>query len=51
VLFVLVRESTPDKVLPRISQFGGEVVHTSLDADTEELLQESLRGGGVPAHA
>ena len=48
VLFVLVRQSTPDKVLPRISQYGGEVVHTSLDTDTEEMLQASLREG---AHA
>jgi uncharacterized membrane protein len=45
VLFVLVRQSTPDKVLPRISQYGGEVVHTSLDAETEELLQTTLREG------
>ena len=45
VLFVLVRQSTPDKVLPRISQYGGEVVHTSLDADTEEVLQNALREG------
>jgi uncharacterized membrane protein len=49
-LFVLVRQSTPDKVLPRISQYGGEVVHTSLDTDTEELLQETLRqGAATPA--
>ena len=47
-LFVLVRKSTPDKVLPRISQYGGDVVHTSLDAETEELLQNALREG---AHA
>jgi uncharacterized membrane protein len=47
VLFVLVRESTPDKVLPRISQYGGDVVHTSLDAETEELLQASLRAGAA----
>jgi uncharacterized membrane protein len=45
VLFVLVRESTPDKVLPRVAQFGGEVVHTSLDHDAEELLQNTLREG------
>ena len=45
VLFVLVRQSTPDKVLPRISQFGGDVVHTSLDTETEETLQEALREG------
>lgn len=42
-VFVLVRRSTPDKVLPRVSQFGGEVVHTSLDAETEELLKDALR--------
>jgi uncharacterized membrane protein len=45
VLFVLVRQSTPDKVLPRISRFGGEVLHTSLDAETEQLLQETLSQG------
>jgi uncharacterized membrane protein len=45
VLFVLVRESTPDKVLPRIAQYGGEVVHTSLSADAEQALQEALREG------
>ena len=41
-LFVLVRQSTPDKVLPRISQYGGEVVHTSLDGVTEQMLQDAL---------
>jgi uncharacterized membrane protein len=45
VLFVLVRHSTPDKVLPRVSQYGGEVLHTSLDAETEQLLQDALREG------
>jgi len=50
VLFVLVRQSTPDKVLPRISQYGGDVVHTSLDTETEELLQDALRQG-APAPA
>lgn len=44
-LFVLVRQSTPDKVLPRVSQYGGDVVHTSLDTDTEQLLQEALKQG------
>jgi uncharacterized membrane protein len=50
VLFVLVRQSTPDKVLPRVSQFGGEVVHTSLDSDTEQVLQDALNEG-AHAHA
>ena len=45
VLFVLVRQSTPDKVLPRVSQYGGDVVHTSLDTETEQVLQDALREG------
>jgi uncharacterized membrane protein len=44
-LFVLVHRSTPDKVLPRVSQYGGEVIHSSLDTATEEMLQETLREG------
>jgi uncharacterized membrane protein len=42
-VFVLVRQSTPDKVLPRISQYGGEVIHSSLSEHAEETLQEALR--------
>ncbi len=42
-VFVLVRQSTPDKVLPRISQYGGEVIHSSLSLEAEETLQEALR--------
>ena len=42
-LFVLVSQSTPDKVLPRISQYGGEVIHSSLSQEAEETLQEALR--------
>jgi uncharacterized membrane protein len=42
-VFVLVRESTPDKVLPRISQYGGDVIHSSLSTEAEETLQEALR--------
>ena len=39
---VLVRESTPDKVLPRISQYGGEVIQSSLDNESEQRLREAL---------
>jgi uncharacterized membrane protein len=42
-VFVLVSQSTPDKVLPRISQYGGEVIHSSLSEQAEETLQEALR--------
>jgi uncharacterized membrane protein len=43
-IVVLVRQSTPDKVLPRISQYGGEVIQSSLDDETEAQLQAALSG-------
>jgi uncharacterized membrane protein len=43
-IVVLVRQSTPDKVLPRISQFGGEIIQSSLDDETEAQLQAALAG-------
>jgi uncharacterized membrane protein len=42
-LIVLVRRSTPDKVLPEISRFGGDVIQSSLSDEQEERLQEALR--------
>ena len=45
-LIVLVRDSTPDKVLPRISPYGGRVIHSSLSDETEEQLRGAL---SVPA--
>lgn len=44
-LIVLVRKATPDKVLPEIQQYGGEVLQTSLDSESEERLREVLEGG------
>ncbi len=41
-LIVLVRQVTPDKVLPQISEFGGEVLQTSLDDESETRLREVL---------
>ena len=41
-LIVLVSKVTPDKVLPEIQQYGGEVLQTSLDNDSEERLREVL---------
>jgi uncharacterized membrane protein len=46
-LFVLVRSSTPDKVLPRVSHFGGEVLHTSLSHEAESTLQDALAKGAT----
>lgn len=49
-LIVLVRKVTPDKVLPEISQWGGEVIQTSLDDEAETRLQEVLTGAApLPA--
>jgi uncharacterized membrane protein len=31
-------------VLPRISQFGGRVIHSSLSDEAEERLQNALSG-------
>lgn len=41
-LFVLVRKSTPDKVLQALQGFGGKVLKTSLSADREDALREAL---------
>lgn len=41
-LILLVRKVTPDKVLPQIQQYGGEVIQTSLDDESEERLREAL---------
>jgi uncharacterized membrane protein len=41
-LIVLVHSSTPDKVLPEIANFGGEVIQTSLDDETEARLRDVL---------
>jgi len=43
-IFVLVRKSTPDKVLDGLKQFKGKVIQTSLTKDSEEELQKVLSG-------
>jgi uncharacterized membrane protein len=50
-IFVLVRKSTPDKVLPEVSKYGGTVIKTSLPNDMEEKLQAALTAGYQPATA
>jgi uncharacterized membrane protein len=42
-VIVLIRESTPDKVLPRISPYGGRVIRSSLSAEADARLREALR--------
>jgi uncharacterized membrane protein len=46
-LIVLVRKVTADKVLPQIASYGGEVIQTSLDNESEERLREALEAHAV----
>ncbi len=50
-LFVLVKKSTPDKVLPEFKGVRGRVLHTSLSKDDEQALQEVLRAHPEAAQA
>jgi|SRR5947209_5828334 len=43
-VFLLVRSSTPDKVVPELSKYGGTVIKTSLSAEKEQELKEGLGG-------
>src|SRR3954465_10335575 len=45
-VIVLVRRSTPDKVVPRIKEYGGYVLQSSLDQEAEDNLRSAL---GEPA--
>lgn len=42
VLFILVRQATPDKVLEELHGTGGKVLKTSLSHEDEAKLQEAL---------
>jgi uncharacterized membrane protein len=48
-LILLVRKVTPDKVLPQIEQYGGEIIQTSLDNESEARLREVLEGAASVA--
>ncbi|MEV0649875.1 DUF1269 domain-containing protein [Phytomonospora sp. NPDC050363] len=41
-LVVLVRDATQDKILDRLGQYGGKLVHTSLDNEAEENLRNAI---------
>jgi uncharacterized membrane protein len=51
MLFVLFRKVTWEKVLPQISQYGGNVMHSSLSPEAEARLQSALRGDAEPQKA
>jgi uncharacterized membrane protein len=42
VLFVLVRQATPDQVVEEIQQYGGSVLRSSLSHEDEAKLQAAL---------
>ena len=42
VLFLLVIENTPDRVIPEVAEYGGEILHTSLSIEAENNLRETL---------
>ena len=48
-LILLVRKVTPDKVLPHVQRYGGEVIQTSLDDETEARLRQALAPEAAPA--
>ena len=48
-VFVLVRESTRDKVVPEISKYGGHVIQSSLSNEQEAALQDALDARGAAA--
>ncbi len=41
-LFMMIIEAAPDKVLPELEKFGGEVYQTSLYNEDEEKLRKAL---------
>jgi uncharacterized membrane protein len=52
-LFVLVRKSTPDKVLEGLKPFAGKghILQTNLTKDKEEELREFIEGKSAMATA
>ncbi|WP_214318838.1 DUF1269 domain-containing protein [Nonomuraea sediminis] len=41
-LFLLVVKSTPDKVIPQVEEFGGEILKTSLSSEDEAHLKQAF---------
>jgi uncharacterized membrane protein len=46
-LFMIVEQMTTDKALAGLSQFGGEVIKTSLSDEDQAEIQEALHGQGA----
>ena len=51
-LVIMYRKATPDKTLEALAPFGGHVLKSSLSADAEAAINETLEGGqAAPAQA
>ena len=52
-LVLLVRSATTDKVLDQLGQYGGKLMHTSLDTEAEAQLRDAIaaRQQAVTGHA
>ncbi|GAA2405518.1 DUF1269 domain-containing protein [Nonomuraea africana] len=50
-LFLLVIQSTPDKVVAEVAPYGGEIIQTSLSAEAEAALRESVEAARSAAAA
>lgn len=45
-LFVLVAQAVPEKVLPQVAPYGGQLIQSSLSAEAEERLREAVQASG-----
>jgi uncharacterized membrane protein len=52
-LFVLVKDSVPEKVIPQVAPFGGQLIQTSLSTEDETHLREAVQAARAAqvAHA
>jgi uncharacterized membrane protein len=48
-VIVLAHSGTPDRVLPEIAPFGGDVIQTNLSTEAEERLRQALEHRGAAA--
>ena len=48
VLFILFRKANWEKVLERVANYGGTVMHSSLSSEAEAKLQAGLAEGAEP---
>lgn len=48
-LFLLIARSTPDKVIPEVAPYGGEILQTSLSHEAEEHLRQTVKAAQLQA--